>query len=57
MGDEVAGLHTCFGGRGVINGCDDFNKAIFLGHFNAKATKGAAGLNAHVTGIIRRQIA
>jgi hypothetical protein len=35
MCDEIAGLKTCFVGRGAIDRRDDFDPAVFLSYFDA----------------------
>ena len=57
MGDEVSGLNTSGGRRGVINRRDNFDKALFLRDFDAQTAKFTTGLNPHVAGVIGGQIA
>ena len=52
MGDEIACLNPGRIRGGVVNGGHHFDKAFFLRHLNAQTAKFAAGLRAHVGGII-----
>ena len=46
--DDVIGQNAGTRGGGVVNRGDDLDEALFLRHFNAKATKLAGGLRLHV---------
>jgi len=48
MRDEIPRLHARAGGRGFINGADDFDVAAFLRHLDPEAAKLAPGLGLHI---------
>ena len=57
MGDEIAGFDSSLGCGGIINWGYDFYKPILLRHLNPQPAEGTAGLNAHIAGIIGREVA
>ena len=57
MGDEVAGLDAGAVGRGVVDGRNHLDPAVFHGHFNAQAAEFALGIDVHVLGVLGVQIA
>ena len=57
MRDEVTGLHARGIRRRAVHRRHDLHEAFFLRDLDAKTAKLTACLNAHVSRIIRRQVA
>ena len=56
LDNQVAGLHARLLGRGVVDGGNDFHKAVFHAHFNAQATKLAGGAFFQLFVVFRGQV-
>ena len=57
MGDEVAGLDPGLVRGGAVDRRDDLDEALFLRDLDPEPAEFAAGLHAHVGGIVRRKVA